>query len=313
MTLPGARREISSLSVLVVGDLMLDEGLDGELRGLAPEAPAPVVSVTRRTNAPGGAANVAANVAALGARAMVCGAIGNDPSGETLRAELARSGVEPLALVEDGRPTTVKTRALAGRRLLLRMDHESNRPLASPAVEAIVDASREAIGDVDSVVISDYCKGVATPEVCSALARMAARRGIPLVANTKSKRLDSFREATMVSLNEDDARTAGAASESELEELAASLGDTALLITKSDRGMELRRSGRQPLELDALSYQAVDVTGAGDTVCAATAVALGAGCPLDDSVRIANAAAAIAVESPGTAAVSELALTARLA
>lgn len=313
MILPGARREIGSLSLLVVGDLMLDERLEGATQRIAPEGRANVLSVRRRSYAPGGAANVAANIAALGARAMVCEAIGADLEAAILRAELSRAGVELAALVQDGRPTTVKTRALDSCRLILRMDRESRRQLASEGAQNVVASARARIGDLDAVVLSDYRKGVATREVCSALTQMAARRGVPLIANTKSERLEWFRGATLVSLSEDDAAGAGAECKRDLERLAASMGDTALLVTKADRGMELWRSGRPTLELGALSGRAVDVTGAGDSVCAALAVALAAGCSLGSALRIANAAAAIAVESPGTAAVPGPALAARLA
>jgi D-beta-D-heptose 7-phosphate kinase / D-beta-D-heptose 1-phosphate adenosyltransferase len=303
VTLPGARRRLGSLSLLVVGDLMLDEDVEGEMQGMAPAGPAKILSVGRRTQAPGGAANVAANVTALGARAMVCGAIGADREGATLRSELARLGVELLALVQDGRPTTVKTRVLDGRRLVLRMDRERRWPLVYPAAQVVVDRSSERIGDVDAVVISDYQKGVVTRDICSTLIPVATARGIPVVVNTKSERLDSFRGAALVSLSEDGAARAGATSDPELDALAAEMGDTALLVTRAERGMALWRSGRSPLELAAMSDGAVDVTGAGDTVCAAIAVALAAGCALDESIRFANAAAAIAVERPGTTAV----------
>ena len=306
--------------VLAIGDLMLDEYVWGEVQRISPEAPVPVVNIRRRSHAPGGAANVAAGVAALGGRALVGGAVGDDAAAAAMRDALATTGVDPEGLVVDpSRPTTTKTRVIAHAQQVVRTDFEDRTPLP-PAVEAeLLEWIRRRLPEADAVVISDYRKGVVSPTVAQRIIESATRAGKPVVVDPKGLDYANYRGATVITPNAHDAAQAANVhmeSEDDLLEAAHRLselcGDAALLITRGAAGMTLFASNGR-VEVPAEARAVYDVTGAGDTVVAVLAVALGRGLPLADAVGLANSAAGIVVGKVGTSTVTLEELGERLA
>ena len=305
--------------VLVLGDVMLDEYVHGRVRRISPEAPVPVLDLDGRRWHPGGAANVAVNLAALGAEVMLAGILGPDPSGNRLRASLAGRGVSTDHLLTlDHCRTTTKTRVVCGAHQIVRIDDEQPLSLscAQQALLAkhIVDAARHA----SACVISDYGKGVATPALCRVVVAAAAARGIPVVVDPKGTDFTRYRGATLVTPNLPEALAAAGcanAPRASLDSVARTLFQAcpaALLITRGADGMSLFDRGAPPLHLPAQARHVYDVTGAGDTVVATVALGLAAGLPLPFACRLGNLAAGIVVGEPGAAAISLAQLQAAL-
>lgn len=298
-------------TVLVLGDVMLDEYVWGEVERISPEAPVPVVEVDSRTHVPGGAANAAVGIVALECRAVLAGVVGADAAAETLRDALAERSIDPSAItVDPGRPTTTKTRVLASAQQVVRTDSESREPLEGKAEGDLVEQVRQAIAAADALVVSDYRKGVVTERVASEAIAAANDAGVPVVVDSKGVHFDRYRGATVLTPNVHDAgRAANVHIETDGDlELAARrirevCGNAALLITRGAAGMTLYSDG-EPLHVPTRAQEVFDVTGAGDTVVATLAVALAAEVALPDAVELANAAAGIVVGKVGTAAVS---------
>ncbi|WP_394833824.1 D-glycero-beta-D-manno-heptose-7-phosphate kinase [Pendulispora rubella] len=295
--------------VLVIGDLMLDEFVDGEVLRISPEAPVPVLEVTGRTHRPGGAANAAANVGSLGGRPALAGIVGADREGDILQRELRAGSVDLAAIVPDAsRPTTHKMRIIARGQQVVRIDHESREPLAESVHGELVARCVRAMADHDACIISDYNKGVVSPALCNAVIQAAG--GKPVVVDPKRRDFKAYRGATVVTpnLNELEAATGIAANTDDDvvaagRSLLASLGGGAVLATRGARGMTLIVPDKAPLHLPATAREVFDVTGAGDTVVSTLGLALAAGVPLDVAVAVANQAAGIAVGKKGTATV----------
>jgi D-beta-D-heptose 7-phosphate kinase / D-beta-D-heptose 1-phosphate adenosyltransferase len=303
---------LPSVRVLVVGDIMLDTYVSGSASRISPEAPVPVVGVSSRRYVPGGAANVAANIVAMGAACSLAGVSGVDDSAVRLRAELDRRRIEADCLVEDtARPTTTKTRVTASGQQIVRFDEEDRSPLPEP-VDALLRARcEERLGVVDACVISDYAKGVVGDEFCRWLMAEAARRGKPVVVDPKSRDLGRYSGATVVTPNLKETTAAAGIPidcardlDSAVELLLPRISPSALLVTRGEQGMSLFEPNRNARHLPALRNEVADVTGAGDTVVAVLAIALGIGLDLLDAAGIANIAAAIAVSHHGTWAVT---------
>jgi D-beta-D-heptose 7-phosphate kinase/D-beta-D-heptose 1-phosphate adenosyltransferase len=306
--------------VLVVGDVILDTYIHGEARRLSPEAPVPVVEVGGQEHRPGGAANVAAQVAALGGTARLVGVVGADREAAALREALAGAGVSPSHLaVDPGRPTASKTRVLVQGRQVVRLDRELVAPLPAPVEESLLGRARDLLGEVDACVLSDYAKGVVSARLASGLIRAAARAGRPLVADPKATDVRRYRGATVVKPNRGEAaRLTGTDVASDADARAAGallvglLGGAAVLLTLGAGGMLLCRPGAEPLAIPAVARVVFDVTGAGDAVAAVLGLALAGGAPVEAAARLANAAAGVAVGKVGTATVSPDELVATL-
>ena len=307
--------------VLVVGDLILDEYMWGTVSRVSPEAPVPVVEVGRRSYAAGGAANVAANVAGLGGRAALVGLVGADAGGERVCGCVAESDVAVSPVPDPARPTTTKTRVIAHGQQVVRFDHEVTTPVHGPVRDALLARAKEQLGGVRACVLSDYGKGVVTPEVAGELIAAATAMGVPVVVDPKGVDYGKYRGAAVVKPNQseaaralnrelhDDRAVAAAAAE-----LIGTLGGrTAVLVTRGPAGMMLFEPGRPPFHVPALAREVYDVTGAGDTVTAALALALGSGLPLTTGCQLAAAAAAVVVGKRGTAALSAGELRGQLA
>jgi D-beta-D-heptose 7-phosphate kinase/D-beta-D-heptose 1-phosphate adenosyltransferase len=299
-------------TVLIVGDAMLDEYIWGDVQRISPEAPVPVVVVTRRTFAPGGAANVAANVAGLGGRVMLGGVVGTDPQAEQLRNVLRQHGVEVEGLIADPeRPTTVKTRIVAHSQHVVRVDAETRDTISSHLEDQILQWVEGYLPNTDVCVISDYAKGLVSPRLARELIAMARNANIPVIVDPKTNDLTKYRGATLITPNLNETQqAAGVAIADEATLLAAGqkllseLNGTALLITRGAQGMSLFVKGQLPVHVAAEAREVFDVTGAGDTALVTVALSLAAGASMEEAMRLANKAAGIVVGKVGTATVS---------
>jgi len=299
--------------IAVLGDVMLDEFLWGSVTRISPEAPVPVVNIQRESTRLGGAANVLANIAALGAAAKLIGVVGNDSAAEKLRAALRDQGsegsVESL-IVDEQRPTTIKTRIIAHNQMVVRADRE-HRAHVNESVEArLIEVVKDAIANADALVVSDYDKGVVTPRVLREILALAYER-IPVLVDPKIRNFDSYRPATLVTPNHHEALRLTNSEEDTDEglkiaagKIRARLGCDAVLITRGDRGMMLVEGDNDPVCVETAAREVFDVTGAGDTVIATLATAMAAGASMKEAAVLANHAAGIVVGKLGTATAS---------
>jgi len=308
--------------VLVVGDLMLDEFVWGTVTRISPEAPVPVVEVRRRSFVAGGAANAAANVAAIGGKAILAGVVGADAAGDAARDLVARAGIDVSAVVADpSRPTTTKTRIHAHSQQVVRIDHEESRAIAADVEDALLARIDEALLTAHGCILSDYAKGVVTPRFAQALIARCRSAGVPVVVDPKGTEYAKYAGAAVVKPNLLEAgkvlnrelRDRPAVERAGAELLDRLPGTGAVLITEGADGMTLFERNRPVVHVPALAREVFDVTGAGDTVAATIAVALAAGGDLVSACRLAAAAAAVAVGKAGTATVTPAELAALLA
>ncbi len=298
--------------VLVVGDVMLDRFVYGGVKRISPEAPIPVMLVERELAMPGGAGNVARNIASLGARVRLIGLVGDDAAADELHEALSQPRIEPLLVVDETRPTAEKVRFIAGQQQLLRVDRERQGGPGADAAGTLAETVLQALDGVAAVVISDYAKGVVSDSLLAALIPAARQRGLPVLVDPKGEDYARYRGASLVTPNQKEAALAvGAPCDSDAEAEAAArqlmqeCGIEAALITRGAQGMTLLAAAdaAAALHLPAEAREVFDVSGAGDTVVAALAVALAAGLPLARAAQIANAAAGIVVAKVGTAVV----------
>ncbi len=298
------------LPVLLVGDLMLDEFIWGSVSRISPEAPVPVLEVQRRTVAVGGAANTAANVVALGGAAVLAGVVGADSAGERMRELLTAQGVGVGPVVADpARPTTTKTRVVAGTQQVVRIDHELPGPLTDAVADALLTAVGRVLPTVRGVVVSDYGKGVVTPEVAARVIQAAVAAGVPVVVDPKGTNYTKYRGATLVKPNQLEAGQVlnrSLRTDADVDRAGADLvqllgGWTGVLITRGPHGMTAFEPGRPPVHVPARAREVYDVTGAGDTVAATLTLALAAGASLEAACHLASQAAAVVVGKAGTA------------
>lgn len=307
--------------VAVCGDVMLDHFLWGDATRISPEAPVPVILLERETDTLGGAANVALNVAALGGQAALFGAIGEDAAGERVRQLLKAAGVEVAGLVTvPGRPTTVKQRVFARNKHVLRIDREQTLPLEPGPRRRLLAAFAAAAagGGVAASVVSDYGKGAVTPALWRGWTRLARQHRVPVCADPKSNRLRYSGAAMLKPNTRELSHLTGLPVDGEaaIARAAARLlrrhGCQSLLVTRGAEGMLLFAGGAMT-RIRSAALEVADVTGAGDTVAAALALALAAGAAHWAAARLANAAAAVVVAKPGTAVASAAEVRAALA
>lgn len=305
LLLDGMRRK----RIVVVGDAMLDVYLGGDVERISPEAPVPVVKVRDRRYALGGAANVAQNVAAAGARVSLVGAAGSDAAGERLRAMLEAIGADSTTVIATRRPTTCKTRVVARSQQILRFDEEDDEDLPARDVQRLLDTLLPLLEKADALVLEDYNKGVLVPAVITAAIEAAGRRGIPSVVDPKFRNFFSYRGATIFKPNRRELESALGATVS-LEDAGAlpatfeRLGVDHLLLTLGERGMTLVASDGEVRPIPTAAREVYDVVGAGDTVTAYLATSLAAGATPFEAALIANYAAGVEVGKLGAATVS---------
>lgn len=295
--------------IVVVGDAMLDVYLGGDVERISPEAPVPVVKVRERRYAMGGAANVAANVAAAGAKVTLVGAAGADAAGDRLRAMLEVIGADSQALITTKRPTTSKTRVVARAQQMLRFDEEDDGDLPGRDVQKLLDTMLPLLAKADALVLEDYNKGVLVPAIITAAIEAAARRGIPSVVDPKFRNFFAYRGATIFKPNRRELESALGATVS-LDDAGAlpatfeRLGVAHLLLTLGERGMALVAADGEVRRIPTTAREVYDVVGAGDTVTAYLATALAAGATPFEAAIIANYAAGVEVGKLGAATVS---------
>src|SRR5436190_7361812 len=307
-------RAIVRQTVLCVGDLMLDEFVYGEVARISPEAPAPVIAVQRSETNIGGAGNVARNIASLGARCIFIGLVGDDDAGTKLKTALARESlIESVLVCDSARPTTRKVRFVSEHfsTHMLRADWELAQSASADTEQKLIDAIVPLLPRADIVLLSDYAKGVLTARVIRNVIEAARKLGKRVIVDPKNVNFAIYRGATLLTPNRKEfaeATRSRADSENSIAEAAQDamqLADCeAMLITQSEHGMTLVPRNGEAIHVPAHTVKVRDVSGAGDTVAAALAVSLAAGADWETALRMANAAAAVAVSKKGTAIVT---------
>lgn len=295
--------------IAIVGDAMLDVYLRGDVDRISPEAPVPVVRVRDRKLALGGAANVAQNVVALGARCELVAAVGDDAPGRQLASMLGEIDADPRGLVKVARPTTTKTRVLARAQQVVRFDEEEDGDLAGAEVDRVLAAVERAISEADALVLEDYNKGVLAPRIIEAAVEAALARHIPIVVDPKYRNFFCYRGATIFKPNKRELEAAlGAAFDLDHPEALPAtfqrLGVENLLLTLGERGMALVSADGAIKRVPTTAREVYDVVGAGDTVTAYLATMLAAGASVWEAAVIANFAAGVEVGKLGAATVS---------
>lgn len=310
---------LAGARVLCVGDLMLDRFLYGAVDRVSPEAPVPVLRVERERAMLGGAGNVVRNLAALGARAIFVAAIGDDREGGALATLVdGEPGVDARLLRTAGRASTVKSRYIAGGQQLLRADRDPEGPIGESVAADLADAAAAAVGECDAAVLSDYGKGVVGAALAAAVRAAADARGVPLVVDPKGTDFARYRGAGTIAPNRAELAAAvrapvesGAQAVAGARRLIAELGLERVLVTRGAAGMSLVTAD-SAAHIPARAREVFDVSGAGDTVVAVFAAALGAGLAPEDAARMANAAAGLVVGKVGTAVAGAEELSAAL-
>jgi D-beta-D-heptose 7-phosphate kinase/D-beta-D-heptose 1-phosphate adenosyltransferase len=305
---------IKERRVVVFGDVMLDEFVWGDVTRISPEAPVPVVDVRRESVRLGGAANVLANLVALGARSTVVGVVGNDAARARLDEKLAETcGERGVArLVTDAtRPTTTKTRIIAHNQLVVRADRERRAAVTPQIEDQLIELLSGSLVEADALVVSDYDKGAVTPRVLAEILPKAFARRVPVLVDPKMRNFDAYRPATLVTPNHHEALRLTSSEDDTDEgmaraarEIRARLACASVLITRGERGMMLLEGDAAPVYVSTTAREVYDVTGAGDTVIATLAAALAARASLVEAAALANHAAGIVVGKLGTATAS---------
>jgi rfaE bifunctional protein kinase chain/domain len=297
------------MRVAVVGDAMLDVYLRGDVDRISPEAPVPVVRVRHRAQAMGGAANVAQNVVALGARCELVAVVGDDIAGGVLRDLLRNLPTDPRAICTVGRPTTTKTRVLARSQQVVRFDEEEDEDISGTEIDGLLDVVGRAVADADAVVLEDYNKGVLVPRVIRRAIDGAKAKGIPVIVDPKYRHFFHYNGATIFKPNRRELENAlGAAVE--LDEPAAlhatlgRLGVEHMLLTLGEKGMALIEPDGSSHHVPTMAKAVYDVVGAGDTVSAYLAAMLAAGATALEAAIVANYAAGVEVGKLGAATVT---------
>lgn len=297
--------------MVIVGDLVADQFLNGTIARVSREAPVFIVRHDETETLPGAAANTAANIAALGGEAVLIGVVGDDANGTTLLESLAPGVGSGRIARSSSFKTTTKVRVLAGqhyaaRQQMIRIDYENTNEIGTQTTTALSDHLAASGETADAIVVSDYGYGVVTAELFQQARELAERKQIPLIVDSRF-RLGDFAGATSATPNQDEVEQilGSGFTEADCERLRETLGLEALLVTRGNKGMLLIEADRPPVSIDAVgSSEPVDVTGAGDTVIAAYALGLAAGLSFAEAARIANHAGSIVVMKKGTGTAS---------
>ncbi|MCH7939130.1 MAG: D-glycero-beta-D-manno-heptose-7-phosphate kinase [Candidatus Marinimicrobia bacterium] len=299
------RDAFAHLKVAVLGDVMLDTYVWGTVSRISPEAPVPVVAVDRIEHRPGGAANVAFNLQSLGARVELVGLIGDDASGRMFEETVSGYGLEHKCVVDSERPTTEKTRVIAGSQHIIRMDKEVIRPPSARLEAQLVDASLQALEGADALILQDYHKGVFSPEVIRRVCAGAARAGCPVFVDPKIDHIEYYKQVALIKPNEqeaahfsgrpigddDDVRAAGSI-------LRERLQAEVVLITRGANGMDLCDADGYH-RIPTKARKVADVCGAGDTVISTYTLSILAGATVLEAATLSNYAAGTVVEEMG--------------
>lgn len=298
--------------ILVIGDIMVDQFVWGKVSRISPEAPVPVVNVTSESLLLGGAANVVNNIYSLDGKVMVCGVVGNDAMGNKLIGDLRDMGVDTDGIiVENDRPTTVKTRIIAHSQQVVRYDREDISEISLDSMQKVISYLRKNLNGLDAVIISDYGKGVVSEQLIREVLRIVRDNEKIICVDPKVSKFSFYKGVTVITPNNNEASEASGieikdedtlqrVGEILLNKLACKL----LLITRGEEGMTLFEDNGDVTHIPTLAKEVYDVTGAGDTVISALTLGLTAGASLKEAAVIANYAAGIVVGEIGTAAVT---------
>jgi rfaE bifunctional protein kinase chain/domain len=305
-------QQFKKTTLLVVGDIMIDEFIWGTVSRISPEAPVPVVAVTREDLLLGGAANVVHNVHSLGGRALLAGIIGDDLMGEKIKALLAEQKIDSVGLVaHPGRPTTVKTRIIAHSQQVVRFDREKLEPISTQSQESLLKYLDKNWDQVDGVIVSDYGKGLINRDLMDFIMNRKKGDGKLVAVDPKMNNFSLYTGATIVTPNRQEAEAAAGKQikdEGSLMEVGRDLlerfASQAVLITRGEEGMVLFEREGVVVNVPTVAKEVYDVTGAGDTVISTLTLALASGNDFPEAAVVANYAAGIVVGKVGTATVT---------
>ena len=297
--------------IIVIGDVMLDKYIWGDVTRISPEAPVQIVNVAREDYIPGAASNVAANIADLGAKVWMIGVVGNDTTRDKLIRELNKKNVNSDYLITDAdKRTILKVRVFGRKQQLIRFDYEKKGYIGKDSEEKVIEAVKNICDETDAIIVSDYAKGTITYGLMQSLKVLCSKNSIPLIVDPKPEHKEFYKNVTlitpntteakkMIGLNEEDNEDIEIIGEKLLEEL-----DSNILITRSEKGMSLFEKEGKTLNIPTYAKQVYDIIGAGDTSVAALALALVSGANLEQAAIIANHAAGITVAKVGTSTVT---------
>lgn len=313
-------RQLAHGRVLVIGDVMVDHYVSGRVSRVSDEAPVPIVQVSDERWTAGGAANVAANIAALGGKAMLAGVTGADPAASTLAGILGGMGgaVEAHLVADAARPTTIKTRYMGGQHQIVRVDREQGGPVSRGTEDRLIELVADLADECDAIMVSDYDKGALTDRVLAAVMEQGARAGVPVIVDPKRADWSAYRGAAFITPNRKELTLAVHAPCANDADCAAAAGiaieqtGAAILLTRSEQGMSLFAPGKPPVHLAAKAREVFDVSGAGDTVAATVALGIASGLAADMAMQLANIAAGVVVAKRGTATASPAELLAEI-
>ncbi len=299
-------------SVLVIGDLMLDEFIWGEVTRISPEAPVPVVWVKKESFMPGGASNVANNLRNLGAEVHVVGVVGDDENGAILRGELEQKNIRTEGILIDGsRPTILKTRVVAHHQQVVRIDREKKEHLSGAIIDKMTAYIERTIKDVDAVIIEDYAKGVITPALLRKIVPLVKRNGKIISVDPKEEHFNYYKGVTVITPNNHEAARAvgfeindGATLKKAGMKLLSKLNCRMALITLGENGMAVFQKNKPMKHIPTVAQEVFDVSGAGDTVIASYTLSLASGADPITAAHISNCAAGIVVGKVGIAVVA---------
>jgi len=314
-------KKFSGVKILVIGDIMVDKFIYGSVSRISPEAPVPVVEITRESYSPGGAANVASNIVAVGGKVSLLGVVGFDSAASHLISNLEKLSVDVSKIVKDeSRPTIMKTRIIAHHQQVVRVDKEVKGGFSSGIIKNLIENFHQLVKESDAVIISDYGKGVISPPILKEIIPLCRRRGIPITVDPKIEHFLSYKKVTCLTPNLNEATEGIKATRNSTEEDVRRIGieimkklqpDT-LIITRGEKGMTLFESASKKTtsssikitDIPTRAKEVYDVTGAGDTVISVLTLALASGAPFYEAAEISNYAAGVVVGKLGTATCS---------
>jgi D-beta-D-heptose 7-phosphate kinase/D-beta-D-heptose 1-phosphate adenosyltransferase len=306
--------KFSDVRVLCIGDVMLDRFISGQVKRISPESPVPVLSISGTKSFPGGAANVARNIASLGGFCTLVSVVGRDGAASELQAIMTKlDGIRFVFCDSADRPTSEKIRFVAHGQHMLRADAEVTDPISRSTAEELLESISKLASQHDVMVLSDYAKGLLTDDVIRSCIEIAKRHHLPIVVDPKSVNLHRYAGATVITPNSKEVMDATGIDPTDDDALAEAAGSSilrtaavdAVLLTRAHRGMTLVDSGQPAVHIEASAREVFDVVGAGDTVIATLSLALGAKLNMEEAARLANFAAGVVVGKRGTATVTQ--------
>ncbi|MBU4501104.1 MAG: D-glycero-beta-D-manno-heptose-7-phosphate kinase [Nanoarchaeota archaeon] len=304
MSLKKILDEFPKKKIMVIGDVMLDKYTHCKVRRISPEAPIQVGEVQKETYVPGGAGNSVNNIASLSAESYIFGVIGDDYFGDLLKKHLKKRKIKIDGLIEEkDRPTTLKQRVVAYGQQLLRLDYETREDISKNTESEILKQITKKIEGIDGIIISDYAKGLITRNIIKKTIALAKPHDIPVVIDTRPQHKTYYKNATIITPNETEARAMAKLEKAPIERVGEKLLkelNSTILITRGEKGMALFKKDGTIKHFPTLAQEVYDVSGAGDTATATLTLALASGSTLDEAVELANIASGIVVGKLGT-------------